>query len=351
VNCAILRSIRTPTALLLAIVTAISILACDKPARSDEVEDFYKGKVVNVVIAFSAGGGYDLYARLLARHMGKYIPGNPTLVPQNMPGAGTLKAAQYIYSVAPKDGTYIGTFSRSLPLSPLFGLPGANFDPRKFVWLGSITRDTILCLSWQASKIKTFQDTLKAEYRVGGEGKSSDPDLYATLIKNVLGSKAKLVTGFPGTADILLAMERGELDGLCGISYSTLKSRHATWLANKQLNLLLQGAMEKDPALPDTPMLVDLAKSDEQREILRLYLAPQTMARPFVASPGIPEARAKALQNAFAMTMKDKDFLAEAEKLQLDVNPILGNKILDILNELYDAPKDVVTKAAAAGGM
>lgn len=347
-----LRSIKKKaTALLLVLASFVTMLAAADPARSDEVEDFYKGKVVNVIIAFSAGGGYDLYARLLARHIGKYIPGNPTVVPQNMPGAGTLKAAQYLFSVAPKDGTYIGTFSRSLPLSPLFGLPGANFDPRKFVWLGSITHDTILCLSWHKSKIKTFNDTLTTEYLVGGEGKSSDPDLYATLIKSVLKSKAKLVTGFPGSADIALAMERGELDGLCGISYSTLKSRHASWLANKQVNILLQGGMEKDPELPDTPMLLDLAKTEEQRKIFQLYLAPQAIARPFVASPGIPEARARALQEAFAKTMRDKEFLAEAEKLHLDVNAVSGDKIVQILNSIYATPKDTVTKAALAGGL
>jgi tripartite-type tricarboxylate transporter receptor subunit TctC len=347
-----LRSINTrATAILLVVTSLAAMLATGGPARSDEVEDFYRGKVVNVIIAFSAGGGYDLYARLLARHIGKYIPGNPTVVPQNMPGAGTLKAAQYLFSVAPKDGTYIGTFSRSLPLSPLFGLPGANFDPRKFVWLGSITHDTILCLSWHASKIKSFNDTLSEEYRVGGEGKSSDPDLYATLIRTVLSSKAKLVTGFPGSADIVLAMERGELDGLCGISYSTLKGRHASWLADKQVNILLQGGMEQDPELPDAPMLRDLAKGDEQRKILDLYLAPQAIARPFVAPPGIPQARARALQEAFAKTMQDREFLAEAEKLHLDVNPVGGEKILQILNSMYETPKDTVTKAALAGGL
>lgn len=346
-----LRPIKKTIAALLGAVSIASTLIAVGPARSNEVEDFYKSKVVNVIIAFSAGGGYDTYARLLARHMGKYIPGNPTLVPQNMPGAGTLKAAEYLYSVAPKDGTYIGTFSRSLPLSPLFGLPGAKFDPRKFVWLGSITHDTTLCVSWQASKIKTFDDTLRAEYRVGGEGKSSDPDIYAKLIKDLLGSKVKLVTGFPGSADIMLAMERGELDGVCGISYSTLESRHANMLANKQLNILVQGALEKDPELPNTPMLLDLAKTDEQRDILKLYLAPQLIARPFVASPGIPEARARALQDAFAKTVRDKDFLAEAKKLHLDVSPVDGGKILEIINSIYKTPKSTIQKAAVAGGL
>lgn len=338
------------TGYLLALAGTLLGVAAHQPARADEVADFYKGKVVNVVIAFSAGGGYDLYARLLARHMGKHIPGNPTLVPQNMPGAGTLKATKFLYSVAPKDGTYIGIFSRSMPLAPVLGLPGADFDATKFTWLGSITKDTITCVSWHTSKIKTWTDAMTNEYRVGGEGKGSDPDLYATLIRTVLGAKAKLVTGYPGTADIVLAMERGELDGLCGISYSTIKSRHAAWLANKELNILVQAAMEKDPGLPNTPMMLDLAKTPEEKSILELVLAPQTMARPFVAPPDVPEARAKALREAFDKTMKDPEFLAEAAKLQLDVDPIPGDKIEDILLELYKTPKDVAQKAATAAG-
>lgn len=338
------------TGTLLALAGTLLGAAGTHAARADDVADFYKGKVVNVVIAFSAGGGYDLYARLLARHMGKHIPGNPTLVPQNMPGAGTLKATKFLYSVAPKDGTYIGIFSRSMPLAPVLGLPGADFDATKFTWLGSITKDTITCVSWHTSKVKTWDDALANEYRVGGEGKASDPDLYATLIKNVLGAKAKLVTGYPGTADIVLAMERGELDGLCGISYSTIKSRHAAWLANKELNILIQAAMEKDPGLPNTPMMLDLAKTPEEKSILELVLAPQTMARPFVAPPDVPDARAKALREAFDKTMKDPEFLAEAAKLQLDVDPIQGDKIEDILLELYKTPKDVAQKAATAAG-
>lgn len=319
-------------------------------AKADEVEDFYRGKVVNVVIAFSAGGGYDLYARLLAKHMGKYIPGNPTLVPQNMPGAGTLKATKYLYAVAPRDGTYIGIFSRSMPLAPVLGLQGADFDATKFNWLGSVTKDTITCVSWRTSKIQTWADAMKSEYRVGGEGKGSDPDLFATLIKGTLGAKAKLITGFPGTADIVLAMERGELDGLCGISYSTLKARHAAWLENKDINVIVQAALEKDPGLPNVPMMMDLAKDDQQRQVLRLILAAQEMARPFVAPPEVPKARADALRKAFEETMKDPDFLAEAKRLTLDVDPMSGEEIEKLLVELYKTPKDIAAQATRAAG-
>jgi tripartite-type tricarboxylate transporter receptor subunit TctC len=331
------------------VAACIGLAPCMR-AQADEVADFYKGKVINVVIAFSAGGGYDLYARLLAKHMGKFIPGNPTLVPQNMPGAGTLKATKYLYAVAPKDGTTIGIFSRSMPLAPVLGLQGADFDATKFTWLGSITKDTITCVSWHTSKIKSWDDTLQNEYRVGGEGKGSDPDLYATLIKSVLNAKAKLVTGYPGTADIVLAMERKELDGLCGISYSTLKGRHAAWLASKEVTVIVQAALEKDPGLPNVPTMLELAKTGQQKEVLKLLLAAQAMARPFVAPPQTPPARAAALRAAFDATMKDPAFLAEAARLQLDVDPMSGDKIQKLLTELYATPKNVAAMAAQMSG-
>jgi tripartite-type tricarboxylate transporter receptor subunit TctC len=319
-------------------------------ARAEDVASFYKGKTVNVVIAFSPGGGYDLYARVLAKFMGRHIPGNPTLVPQNMPGAGTLRAAMYLYSVAPKDGTVIGTFSRSMPLAPLMQLPGANFDATKFTWLGSITKDTVVCVSWKTSPVKTWDDMFKTEYKAGGEGKGADPDVYATLIQKSFGAKVKLVTGYPGSADISLAMERGEVDGLCGVSYSTIRSTHPAWITTKQVNLLVQGALEPDPQMPNVPFMIDLAKTEEQKEILRLSLAPQALARPFVAPPGVPADRAQALQKAFDDTMKDPDFLAETQKLGLDVNPIAGEKVRAMLTQIYATPGDVVKQTRSVMG-
>jgi tripartite-type tricarboxylate transporter receptor subunit TctC len=318
--------------------------------RADDVQSFYSGRTINVVIGTSAGGGYDLYARVLAKYLGRHIPGNPTVVPQNMPGAGTLRAMMYLYAVAPKDGTVIGTFSRSMPLAPVLGLPGANFDGTKLTWLGSITKDTVTCISWKNSPVKTWDDTFKTEYKAGGEGKGADPDVYATILKNAFATKTKLVTGYPGSADIMLAMERGELDGLCGVSYSTLRSTHANWLADKSINILNQGALEPDPALPGVPSLMDLAKTDEQKEMLKLILAPQAMARPFAAPPGVPADRAKALQTAFDDTVKDPDFVAEAGKLGLDVNPMTGDQVEALLKTLYATPKNISQQAVAVSG-
>jgi tripartite-type tricarboxylate transporter receptor subunit TctC len=305
--------------------------------RADDVQSFYSGRTINVVIGTSAGGGYDLYARVLAKYMGKHIPGNPTIVPQNMPGA-------------PKDGTVIGTFSRSMPLAPVLGLPGANFDGTKLTWLGSITKDTVTCISWKTSPVKSWNDLMTTEYKAGGEGKGADPDVFATILKNAFATKTKLVTGYPGSADIMLAMERGELDGLCGISYSTLKSTHANWLSEKSINFLNQGALTPDPALPGVPSLIDLAKTPEQKAMLTLILAPQAMARPFAAPPGIPADRAKALQTAFDQTMKDPDFVAEAAKLGLDVNPMTASEVEALLTQLYATPKPVVAQAVAVSG-
>jgi tripartite-type tricarboxylate transporter receptor subunit TctC len=256
----------------------------------------------------------------------------------------------YLYSVAPKDGTAIGIFSRGMPLSPLFELPGAHFEATKFTWLGSVAKDTVTCISWKTSAVKKWDDLFKTEYKAGGEGKGADPDVYATLIKTSFGANVKLITGYPGSSNISLAMERGELDGMCGISYSTLRSTHPDWLKNKDVNLLVQGALEKDPEMAGVPFMLDLAKSDEQKQMLRLTLAPQAMARPFVAPPGVPADRAKALQKAFDDTMQDPEFLAEAKRLNLDVNPMSGQQVLDMLKGLYATPKPLVQQAKAALG-
>jgi tripartite-type tricarboxylate transporter receptor subunit TctC len=310
------------------------------------VEAFYRGKNVNLIIGYSVGGGYDLYARVLANHLGKHIPGNPTVVPQNMTGAGSAKAATYLYSVAPKDGTVIGTFGRAIATMPLIG--DAKFDGTKFSWLGSVTNDVSTCISWHTSAIKTWDDMMKHQFTAGGEGAGAEPDMFAQLYKNVFGAKIKLVTGYPGTADVVLAMERKEVDGLCGLSWSTIKARHSEWLKNKQINILVQAAVKKEPELAHVPMASDLATTPEQQQILKLMIASQAMARPFAAPPDIPADRKAALQAAFDKTMQDPEFLKEAETRKLDVNPIAANRLEALVNELYATPKDVLAKAAKA---
>jgi tripartite-type tricarboxylate transporter receptor subunit TctC len=317
------------------------------PARAAGVEDFYKGKNLSLIIGYSVGGGYDAYGRLLARHLGKHIPGNPSVLPQNMTGAGSLKAANYLYSVAPKDGTVIGTFSRSQAIAPL--LDKAEFDSTRFTWLGSVTDEVSLCLTRHDAPVKTFNELLVTPATFGGEGPGSDPNIFALLYRNVFGAKIKIVSGYPGTNEIQLATERGEVDGLCGLSWSTLKGRYPHWLKDgKKANILIQAGIKKQSDLPDVPSATDLAKQTDQMQILKLVLIGQAMARPFAAPPGIPADRKAALIAAFDRTTKDPDFLAEAQRLNFDVNPVPADKLDALLAEAYATPKDVIAKAAKA---
>jgi tripartite-type tricarboxylate transporter receptor subunit TctC len=315
------------------------------PALADDVADFYRGRNVSMVIGYTAGGGYDLYARLLARHMHKHIPGNPTIVPQNMPGAGSLKAANFLYSLAPKDGATIGTVSRAMATDPLLG--ESKFDPRKFTWLGSTTSETSVCAMWHTSPVKTWADMFGKTFTMGGSAPGSEPDTFTLLLKNVFGAKVKLVTGYPGGSDINLAIERGEVDGRCGWSWSSIKSQRLEWVQEKKISLLLQLAMTKNPDLPDVPLLLGFAQSEEQRQIVRLVLASLVLGRPFFGPPRIPDDRKAALRRAFDETMKDPAFLEEAARLDLEIAPVTAVSIDELLAELYRTPKDVVEKAAA----
>jgi tripartite-type tricarboxylate transporter receptor subunit TctC len=317
-------------------------------AAADGVESFYKGLNMPLVIGYSAGGGYDVYARMLARYFGKHIPGSPTIVPQQMTGAGSLRSANYIFSVAPKDGSVFGTFSRSMGISPL--IAKADFDSRKFTWLGSITDDNTVCLTWNTSPIKTWADFISKPSKVGGEGAGADPDIWALVYKNVLGAKDQLVSGYPGTNDIVLAMQRGEVDGLCGISWSTIKAAHPDWLPNHLINILVQAALKKADEISTVPLATDLAATPEQIEILKVLMASQAMARPFAAPPDIPADRKAALIAAFDATMTDPDFLAEAQKLAFDVRPVNAATIDKMLADAYATPKDVLEKTIKAIG-
>src|SRR5258708_27852734 len=318
------------------------------PTHAAGVEDFYKGRTVSIIIGYSVGGGYDTYGRLLSRYIGEHIPGRPSAVPQNMPGAGSIKAANYIYGVAPKDGTAIATFGRTIPVAPLLAAAGAAFDGTKFIWLGSISRDTSLCVTSAKSAVRTWDDFLAEPSTLGGEGAGADPDVFAHLYKNVFGAKSKLVAGYPGTNDTALAMERGEIDGFCGLSWSTLKSRHPEWLSNKSINIIVQAGLKKEPELPNVPFAVDLARNQEQLSIVKLVLVSQEIARPFAAPPGLPADRSAALLAAFDLTMKDPAFLAEAKTQGLDVDPVSAKDIDALLAEVYATPKNIVDKAAKA---
>ena len=328
------------------LLTLAALAALANLARAESVTDFYKGRSISMIIGYSVGGGYDAYARLLARYIGRYIPGQPSIVPQQMTGAGSLRAANYIFSVAPKDGSVLGTFSRSMGIAPLLGQ--AEFDSRKFTWLGSMTDDDTTCVTWNSSPIKNWNDFLSKPSKLGGLGADADPDIWALLYKNVFGAKLQLVSGYPGTNDVVLAMERGEVDGLCGLSWSTIKTRHAEWLIDHSANIIVQAALKKESEIAAVPLATDLVSNPEQLQIIRLLLTSQAMARPFAAPPDIPGDRKQALIAAFDATMRDADFLAEAQKLNFEIHPVSAAIVDGLLAEVYATPKDVLARAAKA---
>ena len=335
---------------VLGCIAAALALPLPALAQDGAIADFYRGRSITLIVGYSVGGGYDTYARILARHMAKHIAGNPTIVVQNMPGAGSLKAANYIYNVAPKDGTAMGTFGRGIAMEPLIGTSPAQFDATKFLWLGSDTNEAAVVVTWYTAQIKTWDDMLAKPFTVGGEGTGSDPDVYALMLKNVFGAKLRLITGYPGTTEMALAIERGEVDGRASWSWSSLKSLKPDWIAGKKVNLPVQLNLTKSADLPQVPLIGDYATSERQRQILKLVLSRQTMGRPFMAPPGIPADRQAALRKAFADTVADPEFLAEAKVRAQDVNPVGGAELDKLLAELYATPKDVVAETKAAIG-
>jgi tripartite-type tricarboxylate transporter receptor subunit TctC len=317
-------------------------------AHAQSPADFYKGRNVELYIGYSVGGGYDLYARVLARHIGRHIPGNPTVVVKNMEGAGSLRLANWLYRVAPKDGTTFGIIGRGTPFDPILGQQAATFDGTKFTWIGSGNHEVSVCVSYEGhGGITTFDDLRTKEMTVGGTGASADTDQFPKVVNGVLGTHMKVVSGYPGGNDIVLAMERGELQGRCGWSWSSVKATHGSWIAEKRLNVLVQLSLHKHPDLPDVPLVADLATTDEQRQILQLIFARQVMGRPFLAPPGIPADRAAALRKAFMDTMTDPAFIADADKSQLEVNPVPGDEVQKLVAEIYKTPPEVAKKAAA----
>ena len=316
----------------------------------DSVADFYRGKNVNLIVGYSAGGGYDTYARILARHLGRHIPGNPAVVVQNMPGAGSLKAANFVFNVAPKDGTTIATFSRGMAMEPLIGGSNVSFDSTKFAWLGSGTSEVSVFVVWHTAPVKNWQDMLEKDFTVGGEGSGSDPDIYALLLKNAFGAKLRLISGYPGTAEIAIALERGEVDSRASWSWSSLKALRPQWVTEKKVVFPVQLKFQRGAELQDVPTIMEFAKTDRQRQMLKLILSRQEMARPFAAPPGVPAERLAALRKAFDQAWADPELLAEMKSRGQEVNPVSGNALQKMVAELYATPKDVVAEARQAIG-
>jgi tripartite-type tricarboxylate transporter receptor subunit TctC len=327
-------------------VLALAIPAAAQ-AEDDAVAKFYKGKTITILVGYSAGGGYDIYARALGRHMGKHLPGNPNFIVQNVTGAGSVNAANTLYNVSAKDGTVMATFSRGLAMEPLIGTARVQYDAQKFTWIGSGANEVSVCSVWHTSPVKTWQDALKTSFTVAGEGPGSDPDSFSAMIKNLFGIKLRLVTGYQGTSDTILAIERGEVDGRCGQSWSSLKAIRPQWIEKKMLNHIAYMSEVKAPEMPDVPLVSDFANA-RQKQVIRLVLSRQTLGRPFAAPPGVPADRRQALRRAFDATLKDPAFLKEAVKLKLEVSPVNGEDVDKLIAELYATPKDVVEETRAA---
>lgn len=312
-------------------------------AQAQTPEAFYKGKQVRLLIASGSGGGYDTYGRVLARYMPKHVPGNPTFVVQNMDGAGGLKGTNYTYAVAPKDGTLFTATYNALTTEPLIGGHGVEYDPLKFSWIGSMGKQQQICTTWHTSPIKTIEDAMTREVVTSSTGVTGNSSTLPKLLNELLGTKFKVVNGY-GTSEMRLAVERGEAEGVCGLSYTTLIASSPDWILNKKINILLQTGNKRHPAMPDVPLAVEKAKTEDGKSILRLYSTPEEIGRPFVAPPDVPKDRVTALRRAFDATMKDKEFLVEADKAHLEIDPVTGEDMDTILKNAYASPPAVIQK-------
>lgn len=320
------------------VVTGIALAAVmgmPLAAGAQTVEEFYTGKNVELYIGYSVGGGYDIYGRTLARHMGKHIPGNPTVVPVNMDGAGSLRLVNWLATAAPKDGTVFGTFARAAPFDPLFGNEEAQFDALQFNYIGSANNEVSVCTAMSRTGIETFDDIKTQELIIGGTGDTADTVQFPKVLNAVFGTQMRIINGYPGGNDVVVAMEREELDGRCGWSYSSVISTRGDWLTDGSLNMLLQMSTAKHPSLPDVPLVMDLVQNDEDRDLLNLVFARQTLGRPYAAPPGVPQDRVDALRAAFMATMEDPEFLAEAAALDLEITPVDGAGIQALVEQVY----------------
>jgi tripartite-type tricarboxylate transporter receptor subunit TctC len=326
-------------ALPLGILTALAVTPALAQAPS------LAGKNVTMVIGFGPGGGYDLWGRVVARHIGKHLPGNPSVVPQNMPGAGSYNAANHIYNIAPKDGTVMGIIARDAALGPITGATGARFDPTKLTWLGTPTTETNVCIASNTDKVKvkTVDDLYTKELIVGDTGVGTGTHSYPKALNALLGMKFKIIGGFPSSSDVFLAMERGEVDGICE-SLDSVSGKRPEWLPQKKVTILFQGGEQPNPELKGIPFVNDLAKNADDKTAIEFLYAGQGIGRPFIAPPDMPADRVKMVQDAFSATMKDPEFVADAKKQKLDVDPEDGEHLAALIKKIYATPKPIVDK-------
>lgn len=340
-----MRQVKLRMKAIISLSAAVAYLGfCLEPASAQQsVEAFYRGKNIDLYVGYSAGGLYDVYARLVARHMERYIPGGPKIIPKQMTGAGSRVAANFMYSVAPKDGTALATGDQSLPLQQALGEPGIQFDATKFNWIGNPIADNNTTVAWHTSGVRSIEDAKKRELPTGATGNNTSAQ-YPQAMNELLGTKFKLITGYPGGVDINLALERGEVAVRGSNSWSAWKASHSDWLKDKKIHILVQIGLSKEKELPDVPLLMDLAGSEQDHAALKLLSAPTAVGRPIFSTPGVPAERVKALRDAFDNAIKDERFIAEAKQAGLDLNPVSGEELQKIVVEIVEAPKDVTAR-------
>jgi tripartite-type tricarboxylate transporter receptor subunit TctC len=324
-----------------SLATGLLAAALALPCPVTHAADFYQGKQITIIVGFTAGGTYDATARLFARYLGKQLAGNPTVIVRNMPGAGSLVATTHLYNAAPKDGTTLGIIGGGTVLEPLLGNPQAKYDARRFAWIGGRSRDNFLCLVWHTVPVNTIEDVTRRETVVGATGPGSRTLTYPKALNDLVGTKFKIVSGYPGGNEITLALEKGEVEGYCGWALGSIKTRAPDWLRDGTVRPLVQFTLSK-PDLPDVPVASDLAKTQTGRQAIDLLAADSVLAWPLMAPPDLPGERVRELRAAFDAMASDPELLAEAARQSLDVDPVSGAELQALVERLYRAPPDVV---------
>jgi tripartite-type tricarboxylate transporter receptor subunit TctC len=336
-------------------INALKVVSCGLVLAALAVPataaDFYKNKTVTITVGSSAGGGYDGYARFLAQHWGKFIPGNPSFIVKNMPGAGSLKATNHLYNVAPRDGTQIGAIQNGVVFEPLFKVMGkgreAKFDAKKLNWIGAVTKEISVMVVWHKTPFKSIADVRKATLRTGASGPTTSYGVYPRLMNATMGTNIRVVMGYNGTSGITLALERGEIDAMTGWDYSSVASRKGQWLKDKKIRILVQFGNKRHPQMPNVPLASELTTNKLNRDVLELIAARQEIGRPYVAPPAVPAQAIAALRSSFNKMTADAAFLADAKKRRIEVEPSSAAEAASVIKAAYAASSDVVAKARA----
>jgi tripartite-type tricarboxylate transporter receptor subunit TctC len=327
-------------------LAAVAIMLAPAAARADNVADFYKGKTINIIVGFGPGGGYDAYARLLARYYGKHIPGHPSIVVQNMTGGGSVRAANHVYAVAPKDGTVIAAVNQNMPMYQLLGGEGARFDSARIQWLGSMAHSNGTLYTWHDTNVRTLDEAKTRSLPLGGTGTTSDSHIFPNVINTLLGTKFDVVNGYPDGNAIDLSLERGEVKGRGGNSWASVTTNKKQWVDEKKINILVQIGFKPEPDLPNVPLLVDIVKDPDEKQIVSVISLPTVIGFAHWVAPEVPKERVAALRAAYAETLKDPDFLAEAKKMGQLIRPQSGEEVEALVQKAASTTKPVLERTA-----